>query len=208
MDNIPRSVEEYRERWAGKSDVPYGYCWCGCGERTPIAACSRPELGHIEGEPVRFIRGHSSRRYKNWVVEDRGHTSPCWIWRGRRDGVGYGQLYENNKLVGAHRLWYKRHRGELADDEHIHHLCGVRLCVNPDHLEKMTAQEHHSLHSRGSANPNHRISLLTVEAIRILLKDGTLTQFEIAECFGVAQTTVSKIKRGAGMYGESYGERD
>lgn len=36
-------------------------CECGCGNLTPIAQRNRKSIGHIKGQPLRFIRGHSGR---------------------------------------------------------------------------------------------------------------------------------------------------
>lgn len=46
--------------------IPYGYCHCGCGQKTNIARKSNATYGYVEGEPVRFMRGH---RIKRAVVE-------------------------------------------------------------------------------------------------------------------------------------------
>jgi hypothetical protein len=39
----------------------YGFCECGCGERTSIAKKTRGALGHKKGEPTRYIVGHQMR---------------------------------------------------------------------------------------------------------------------------------------------------
>lgn len=36
-------------------------CECGCGEPAPIAARTSARWGHVQGQPMRFIRGHSAR---------------------------------------------------------------------------------------------------------------------------------------------------
>jgi hypothetical protein len=36
-------------------------CECGCGEPAPIAAKTSARLGHIQGQPVRFVCGHATR---------------------------------------------------------------------------------------------------------------------------------------------------
>ena len=46
-----------------KNKIPYGYCQCGCGNRSQIAKRNRKELGHIKGVPVKFIQGHSSKKH-------------------------------------------------------------------------------------------------------------------------------------------------
>jgi hypothetical protein len=54
------------ERDPIKSDrqIANGYCACGCGQRTQIAKQTRPHLGHVRGEPVRFVIGHGTRGRK------------------------------------------------------------------------------------------------------------------------------------------------
>lgn len=43
------------------SDIHTGLCECGCGEPTPIAERNRKAIGHVKGQPIRFIKGHRSR---------------------------------------------------------------------------------------------------------------------------------------------------
>jgi hypothetical protein len=38
-----------------------GLCECGCGKPSPIASKTNRALGHIKGQPVRFVNGHRSR---------------------------------------------------------------------------------------------------------------------------------------------------
>lgn len=38
--------------------VPYGYCQCGCGQRTAINKHNAVSKGWIKGEPRKYIRGH------------------------------------------------------------------------------------------------------------------------------------------------------
>ncbi len=38
---------------------PYGYCHCGCGEKTKPAKQTDRALGWRRGEPIRFINGHA-----------------------------------------------------------------------------------------------------------------------------------------------------
>lgn len=44
------------------NEIPVGYCQCGCGEKTRVPKYSDPRCGHVAGEPVRFIRGHSGSK--------------------------------------------------------------------------------------------------------------------------------------------------
>lgn len=39
--------------------IPYGYCHCGCGQKTRVASQTRTALGHVKGEPIPYINGHA-----------------------------------------------------------------------------------------------------------------------------------------------------
>jgi hypothetical protein len=41
--------------------VPYGYCHCGCGQKTSIVVRDIKWLGLIKGHPRRFVKGHQGR---------------------------------------------------------------------------------------------------------------------------------------------------
>lgn len=65
-------------------------------------------------------------------------TNDCWLWTaGLR--LGYGQFWTNGYSHLAHRISYLLAHGALPPKElHIDHLCRVRNCVNPEHLEAVT----------------------------------------------------------------------
>lgn len=67
----------------------------------------------------------------------------CWLWRGHLTRGGYGQ-FESRV---AHRAAYELFVGPIPDGLQLDHLCRVRNCVNPTHLEPVTAQEN-TLRSR------------------------------------------------------------
>ncbi len=67
-------------------------------------------------------------------------NSGCWIWTGRIHDHGYGMF--SNPVVSqdyrAHRWSYLRFKGDIPKGTEIDHVCRVRCCVNPDHLEAVT----------------------------------------------------------------------
>ncbi len=66
----------------------------------------------------------------------------CWEWTGRRDSKGYGSFDATaRKKTQAHRAVYEWLVGPIPDGLEIDHLCRVRHCVNPGHLEPVTHQE-------------------------------------------------------------------
>lgn len=83
----------------------------------------------------------SSPFIDNWsrfTLGDQG----CWLWQGSIYWNGYGQLsrvFRGTQL--AHRAFYIRQHGPLPRGTDLDHLCRVRSCVNPDHLEPVTRAE-------------------------------------------------------------------
>lgn len=69
----------------------------------------------------------------------------CWIWQKSINAKGYGKshLWVGGKSVNkvAHRLAYELIVGEIPAGLALDHLCGVRACVNPMHLEPVTTEE-------------------------------------------------------------------
>ena len=65
-------------------------------------------------------------------------NSGCWLWTAAIDESRYGVISERRKSTQAHRVVYRLLVGEIADGMHLDHLCRVRCCVNPLHLEPVT----------------------------------------------------------------------
>jgi hypothetical protein len=163
--------------------IPYGFCQCGCGERTTLADWTSPRLGYVNGEPRRFRRGHNGRKRERYRVEDRGYKTPCWIWLLAKDEKGYGRMNVQGESPQAHRSYYEAAHGPIPEGLHLDHLCTQPDCVNPSHLEAVTLAENVR---RG------RLAKLTMDKareIRRLAADGA-SQRVLAERFEVSQTTI------------------
>lgn len=65
----------------------------------------------------------------------------CWLWTGAHAASGYPQIGNDRKVHYAHRIAYELFVGPIPEGLHIDHLCGVRSCVNPEHLEAVTQAE-------------------------------------------------------------------
>lgn len=68
-------------------------------------------------------------------------TGPCWLWTAWIERNGYGRFWLDGRQQGAHRVAYELYVGPIAPELQIDHLCRVRSCVNPLHLEAVTASE-------------------------------------------------------------------
>jgi hypothetical protein len=63
----------------------------------------------------------------------------CWIWTGALSRQGYSYISVKGRMFRVHRLTYEAATGsEIPAGLVIDHLCRVRSCVNPDHLEAVT----------------------------------------------------------------------
>jgi hypothetical protein len=67
----------------------------------------------------------------------------CWLWTAYTDPAGYGRIatsaQPNPEL--AHRVSYRLYVGPIPEGLTLDHLCRVRRCVNPAHLEPVTLAE-------------------------------------------------------------------
>jgi hypothetical protein len=66
----------------------------------------------------------------------------CWLWIGTTNKKGYGRfVLKDRKLVVPHRFIYEVLYGKIPKNLQIDHLCRIRRCVNPQHLQAITGLE-------------------------------------------------------------------
>lgn len=83
------------------------------------------------------MRGTPEERF--WAKVEK--TETCWLWTGAKIYDGYGVFKWNGKLTTAHRYAYTLLVESIPSGLQIDHLCRVRACVNPKHLEAVTQRE-------------------------------------------------------------------
>ena len=79
-----------------------------------------------------------------WRIARKIRVDPesgCWLWQGRPAPNGYGQVRMQGSALGAHRVVYEFLVTEIPFGLVLDHLCSVRICVNPEHLEPVTQAE-------------------------------------------------------------------
>lgn len=65
----------------------------------------------------------------------------CWVWLAALKPDGYGQFWSMGKMRGVHRFAYEALVAEIPSGLVTDHLCRVRNCVNPAHMEIVTNHE-------------------------------------------------------------------
>jgi hypothetical protein len=53
---------------------------------------------------------------------------------------GYCRTSFDGVRMYSHRYWYIKSKGEIPEGLVLDHLCRVRNCINPEHLEAVTAK--------------------------------------------------------------------
>lgn len=112
-------------------------------------------------------------------------TDSCWFWVGTISRTGYGVISgDGKKGMPAHRAVYELFVANVPDSQQLDHLCRVRACVNPDHLEVVTRTENLR---RGNST---KLSLPEIAIIR----SSNLKQKVLAAMFEVHPSQISKIR--------------
>jgi hypothetical protein len=85
---------------------------------------------------------HKELFWRNIAAQLKGF---CWVWNGRVDKDGYGSfgIWKDGKGTNyrAHRMAYEILKGPIPQGLTIDHLCRNKRCVNPEHMEPVTAVE-------------------------------------------------------------------
>jgi hypothetical protein len=64
----------------------------------------------------------------------------CLLWTGSCSEEGYGRLGRDGRKALVHRVMYELFVGPIPDGLEIDHLCRVRNCAAPGHLEAVTGR--------------------------------------------------------------------
>ncbi len=178
--------------------IPYGYCQCGCGEKTHPSGSSHAPRGYVKGEPRRFLHGHSGRNVDRrgllgegyFVIRDCGYETPCWVWIRALDQKGYGISYSatRKRQYKAHRVVYEQRVGLIPEGMIPHHLCFNHSCVNPQHLQIITPLQNSPLRLDAKLNDDDRREI-------VRLKESGVSKNRISKQFGVTMRVIDNVLR-------------
>lgn len=73
-----------------------------------------------------------------WAKVEINEETGCWEWVASKQLGGYGKFRVGGKHVLAHRFSWEMLRGPIPTGLQIDHLCRVRACVNPSHMEPVS----------------------------------------------------------------------
>lgn len=148
--------------------------------------------GTGNGEADKFIRS----------MLNATPTDDCIILPFGRKGNGYGKIYVNGKMIGAHRYVCELVHGAPDKGMIALHSCGKGHlgCVNHKHLRWGTYSDNYQdsvAHGTASIGAKCRSTKLTEDQVKeIIAIKGKGSQKSIAERFGVAQSVISRIQSG------------
>lgn len=79
----------------------------------------------------------------------------CWLWTGHCFHTGYGCFKIGERNCYAHRVAYELLAGVIPEGLQLDHLCREKACVNPLHLEPVTASENKRRDRSRNAEKTH-----------------------------------------------------
>lgn len=104
--------------------------WDGC-DRTFTFKCAR----------ARHVLAHQSIGKRFFDKVQINDETGCWEWTGGKTHNGYGTFKPFSTTFNAYLVSYVMFVGPMPAGLELDHLCRVRHCVNPDHLEPVTRHE-------------------------------------------------------------------
>jgi 5-methylcytosine-specific restriction endonuclease McrA len=195
------------DRVATVENVPYGYCHCGCGEKTPLATATITKYGHVKGEPLQYIFSHINRGRPSWnkgitaspQPEFSDHLCECGCGQPTRFAPKKGDGYEKGeplRFLRGHASRAKSHQmGEDMGDPNPSGFC-LCGCGQKTPIAKVTRRElghvkgKHTPYCKGHSPYNAPIPLETLllqhvsairrRQIRLRWAGGKHTDAEIA----------------------------
>lgn len=156
-------------------------------------------------------RMRQAQRARHASLEERFHQryefdlfGGCWLWTGAMpERTGYGTIEHNGQSLGAHRLSYELHLGEIPPGMQVCHRCDVRACVNPAHLFLGTNSDNmRDMQRKGRGNnlvgEDHAKAKIAERDIPKILARLLIGQScaEIAADYGVTDCAINAIRRG------------
>lgn len=140
-----------------------------------------------------------------WSYVDKKSNNDCWMWKGyvQKDGKGYGVFQVCKRPRKVHRISYVIYKGPIPEGMEVMHQCpngDNKLCVNPNHLELGTKEEHiidrvkKGQSPKGARNVKAKLTEEQVLDIRYLREKGVQLKC-ICKLYKMSQPQITSIIR-------------
>ena len=170
----------------GDREIPYGYCHCGCGQKTRIATVNDKGNGTVKGEPKRYVNHHYNKGRHRDLIKDGYILVYCPSHpRSRKNGYVPEHVLVAEKVIGR----------PLKPGEVPHHKDGNRGNNSPDNIEVFESNgKHISFHAQisetwGAGNGPRK----DYDAAVLLYTEHGWTVAQLAKKFGMSRWGMHKI---------------
>lgn len=163
--------------------------------------CSR-KCAAQSARRIRWKKNAKSVRERFDELVIRRRDDECWEWSGFKFR-GYGRMGNvwGRGSMGAHRVSYILHVGEIPDGLTVLHECDNPQCTNPKHLRLGTNADNNldrDQKGRMAFGERNGKSKLTADQARIIKRRIASGErlYSIARDFRVTEGCVAQIRRG------------
>jgi len=194
-----------------ESSSPAVLCACGCGLPVGYRKRTNTRLGLVKGQLTRFLDGHSSAHgnIEEYILSRCVPDNGCLMWTGGLEWTGYGRVWHDDRRWKVHRLLYILRHGPIPQHIFVCHTCDRRACCLDAHLFAGTKTDNardmaakgrapgqiHPERYRGERNAMTKVADSDVLTICALYATGLYSQRELADQFGIGETTVGRYVR-------------
>jgi len=141
-----------------------------------------------------------SKLWDNTIIDK---DTDCWLWQGKRNKQGYGEITWNGKWYRTNRLSYSlTHENiKLTEEQQVCHHCDNPPCINPAHLFLGTAKDNaQDAISKGRINYSHIQNILSEQDVITIKEELKHYRYgmcrQLAKKYNVTDTAITNIKNG------------